>query len=71
MEQKPRRIDEHLKSLSRDDVKRLIGEACFNQLGKNRKEDLSDTSPESAVMFAMFWNDPEEAFKYLLENAKD
>jgi len=70
MKSKPRRIEEHLKSLSRDDVKRLIVEACFNQLGKNRKEGLSDTSPESAVMFAMFWNDPEEAFKYLLENAK-
>jgi len=70
MESKPRQIDDHLKSLSKDDIKRLIVEACFNQLGKNREEEMSDTSPESAVMFAMFWNDPEEALKYMLDNAK-
>lgn len=71
MQNKPSFLDQELENLSKKDIKRLICEACYNQLKVNREKDISDFDEVSQVMFAMFWNDPEEAFKYMLENAKD
>jgi hypothetical protein len=66
----PRGLKEALEKHTKHDVTARISAACWNQIKQNRKDGKSDTSPDSAILFAIVWNDTTSAINHLLENAK-